>query len=221
MSEQQTAAMRQALEALDSTDTAFAKKQYYVELEAMNALRQALEQHPADEPVAWNKRIRDSVDLLLAQAGYAPDSSARHQLACMNFDFVCATIPEEKTTNEWESARVGDFNHGWNDCRKAMIVATPEPTNDKPVLEVVNGQVNRSWDAIPANFTGMLYTRPQPAAREPLTPSWISKKDQMPPEGVRVFWLDQDSNRVGYDTWMGEDFRFTPSHWMPIPSLTK
>lgn len=34
----------------------------------------------------WNKRIRDSVDSLLEQAGFAPDSSARHQLACMNFD---------------------------------------------------------------------------------------------------------------------------------------
>ena len=36
----------------------------------------------------WNKRIRDSVDSLLEQAGFAPDSSARHQLACMNFDDV-------------------------------------------------------------------------------------------------------------------------------------
>ena len=60
-----------------------------------------------------------------------------------------------------------------------------------------------------------LYTRPQ--AREPL--SWIATADQMPPPGVRVFWMDQDSNRVGYDTWMGDDFRFTPSHWMPIPTI--
>ena len=45
---------------------------------------------PAQEPVArraaWNKTIRDSVDSLLAQAGYEPDSSARYQLAMMNFD---------------------------------------------------------------------------------------------------------------------------------------
>jgi hypothetical protein len=46
-----------------------------------------------DEPVAWNKSIRDSVDSLLEQAGYQPDSSARHQLAMMNFD---ATSPQRK-----------------------------------------------------------------------------------------------------------------------------
>ncbi len=34
----------------------------------------------------WNRTIRDSVDSLLKEAGYAEDSSARHQLACMNFD---------------------------------------------------------------------------------------------------------------------------------------
>lgn len=36
----------------------------------------------------WNQKIRDSVDALLAEAGYAPDSSARHQLSMMNFGEV-------------------------------------------------------------------------------------------------------------------------------------
>ena len=31
----------------------------------------------------WNCNIRDSVDRLLEQAGFAPDSSVRHQLAMM------------------------------------------------------------------------------------------------------------------------------------------
>lgn len=35
---------------------------------------------------SWNRNIRDGVDKLLAEAGYLPDSSARHQLASMNFD---------------------------------------------------------------------------------------------------------------------------------------
>jgi hypothetical protein len=52
-------------------------------LPAIEALEAALAQA---EPVAWNKSIRDSVDSLLEQAGYQPDSSARHQLAMMNFD---------------------------------------------------------------------------------------------------------------------------------------
>ena len=40
--------------------------------------------------VEWNKNIRDSVDKLLEQAGYAEDSSARHQLSMMNFDVAGA-----------------------------------------------------------------------------------------------------------------------------------
>ena len=34
----------------------------------------------------WNRNIRDSVDNLLRLAGYAEESSARHQLAMMRFD---------------------------------------------------------------------------------------------------------------------------------------
>jgi hypothetical protein len=41
---------------------------------------------PVQEPVAWNKQIRDSVDSLLEQAGYQPNSSARNALSMMNFD---------------------------------------------------------------------------------------------------------------------------------------
>jgi hypothetical protein len=50
--------------------------------------------------------------------------------------------------------------------------------------------------------------------------SWIDCKVQMPPPGVRVFFLHKDYDRVGFDTWFGDDFRWTPSHWMPIPPLT-
>jgi hypothetical protein len=38
--------------------------------------------------------------------------------------------------------------------------AQPAPVQE-PVLEVVNGQINRSWDAIPAGFTGLLYMQSQ------------------------------------------------------------
>jgi hypothetical protein len=36
-----------------------------------------------------------------------------------------------------------------------------QPAVQEPVLEVVNGQINRAWDAIPAGFTGMLYMQSQ------------------------------------------------------------
>jgi hypothetical protein len=53
---------------------------------------------------------------------------------------------------------------------KAIIEATEK---QEPVLEVVNGQINRSWDAIPSGFTGLLYTAP-PAAKRP----WVGLTDE-------------------------------------------
>jgi hypothetical protein len=50
-------------------------------------------------------------------------------------------------------------------------------------------------------------------------PAWIATKDQMPPEGVRVFFMDTQYNRVGFDTYMGEGYTCTASHWMHIPAL--
>ena len=58
----------------------------------------------------------------------------------------------------------------------------------------------------------------QAASVQPV--AWIDCKVQMPPPGVRVFFLHKDYDRVGFDTWCGNDFRWTPSHWMPIPPLT-
>lgn len=42
--------------------------------------------HDLKETLAFNKRIRDNVDLLLSYAGFDEESSARNQLSCMNFD---------------------------------------------------------------------------------------------------------------------------------------
>lgn len=93
------------------------------------------------EPVAWNKSIRDSVDSLLAQAGFELDSSVRHQLAMMNFESTTVplknwrnAIPGGRHTDQWESCRVADYNKGWNEYRKAakaalekLEVAPPPP----------------------------------------------------------------------------------------------
>lgn len=62
-----------------------------------------------------------------------------------------------------------------------------------------------------------LYLHPSPP--EGMVGGWIASKDQMPPPGVRVFWGDADSNRVGYDSWAGDDYRWAPSHWMHIPEF--
>lgn len=54
-----------------------------------------------------------------------------------------------------------------------------------------------------------------PAEQAPA--AWIPKAKQMPPPGERVFWMDTNTNMVGYDAWAGEDFLWMPTHWMPIP----
>lgn len=58
-----------------------------------------------------------------------------------------------------------------------------------------------------------------PSPPEGMVGGWIASKDQMPPPGVRVFWGDVDSHRVGYDSWAGDDYRWAPSHWMHIPEF--
>lgn len=41
---------------------------------------------------------------------------------------VCAgCVPAKKLTDKWESARVADFNSGWNACREALLTAAPHP----------------------------------------------------------------------------------------------
>lgn len=62
-----------------------------------------------------------------------------------------------------------------------------------------------------------LYLHPSPP--EGMVGGWIASKDQMPPPGVRVFWGDVDSHRVGYDSWAGDDYLWAPSHWMHIPEF--
>ncbi len=53
----------------------------------------------------------------------------------------------------------------------ALSTAIAEAEKQEPVLEVVNGQINRSWDAIPSGFTGLLYTTP-PAAQQVAPEGW-------------------------------------------------
>ena len=49
---------------------------------------------------------------------------------------------------------------------------------------------------------------------------WIETKDEPPPVGVRVFWMDIHTNQVGYDTYRGEPYYFNSTHWMLIPTLS-
>lgn len=53
-----------------------------------NQLAIKLKQAKLKEALEFNKKIRDNVDSLLAQAGFDEESSVRNQLSCMNFDVL-------------------------------------------------------------------------------------------------------------------------------------
>jgi hypothetical protein len=133
---------------------------------------------PVQKSVAWNKKIRDSVDSLLAQAGFEPDSSVRHQLSMMDFDVNPASVLPEKWrnvlpggrgTDQWESARVADFNEGWNEYRKAAkaalekLEATPPAAPVQPVAIVAKVHMSRytlEWTNGPLPEGTELFGRP-------------------------------------------------------------
>lgn len=49
--------------------------------------------------------------------------------------------------------------------------------------------------------------------------AWTATEDENPPVGERVFWMDAHHNMVGYDTFLGEPYRFNATHWMRIPPV--
>ena len=57
------------------------------------------------QQVVWNKSIRDSVDALLHRGGYNEESSARHQLAMMNFDVAV----EKAMEPIWQAERLDEY----------------------------------------------------------------------------------------------------------------
>jgi hypothetical protein len=98
--------------------------------------------------------------------------------------------------------------------------ATEESSATQPVQEPVECQYGNGGYACCEG--GPCKADEQNNAAQPVQEpvAWIDCKVQMPPPGVRVFFLHKDYDRVGFDTWFGDDFLWTPSHWMPIPPLT-
>ena len=117
--------------------------------------------HPPTAP-NWNKRIRDSVDSLLAHAGYAEDSSARHQLACMNFDAPARlAVPQ-----------------GW---KLVPIEPTAEMKTAGINVEVYQDSPpeigSLTWHEVKEIFTAMLSAAPTAPAQQPLTIERIKSMD--------------------------------------------
>lgn len=70
-----------------------------------------------------------------------------------------AVVPEARVTGAWESARIGDFNAGWNACRDAAF------TLMKKAAYMELDTTKRSI-AIQDELRAMLYTAPPAAAPE-------------------------------------------------------
>ena len=88
-----------------------------------------MEQYPASKSLGWNG----------SEFAPARDSHwQRHACEQLNPLWRCwklaraaqpapvvpegyVLVPEKKETGEWESARIGDFNSGWNACRDAVV----------------------------------------------------------------------------------------------------
>ncbi len=82
------------------------------------------------EPVAWNKKIRNSVDDLLAQAGYAKDSSARHQLSMMNFDAAPPLTEPAPQGTVAQPTKVASALDGQVQTSPACAAPTPEEVRE-------------------------------------------------------------------------------------------
>jgi hypothetical protein len=165
--------MKQALEALEGYEGRRAKdilRQAIEQAEKVEPLTNSYVQHVPDKcdriiwrnqyihlpPTApssdWNRRIRDSVDSLLAQAGMAEDCSVRHQLACMNFDAPAQpTVPqgwklvpieptEEMALAAEKATWIGTPNAKF--AYRAMLSAAPtapahQPLTDEQIRDLV------------------------------------------------------------------------------------
>lgn len=82
--------------------------------------------------------------------------------------------PTTKHTKPFESARVGDYNRGWNDCLFAsgIVKQTEQPAQQEPVGEVSG----HDWS------TGILYRDLEPGAplytSPPAQRTWVGLTDE-------------------------------------------
>ena len=54
------------------------------------------------------------------------------------------SVPPVRSTGQWESSRIADYNRGWNDCREAMLAATPTPPEPPAAAIRTRGEKGQS-----------------------------------------------------------------------------
>ncbi len=122
-----------------------------------------------DNTAAELRRLHGENKRLKAAARPAPDYKALWQQMCER----CDELDKELSATDRQVEILSDalaesrrevaalkanaaLDKKAENARELGLDYEPAPVQE-PVLEVVNGQINRAWDAIPAGFTGMLY----------------------------------------------------------------
>jgi hypothetical protein len=128
------------------------------------------------------------------------------------------------TRDAWSAFQAGRASLAAN-AGSEPVARADSWTNDQ-WIDLAVRHANADWNSdTPDGYLNAVkalcndFAESHPSPPEGMVGGWIASKDQMPSPGVRVFWGDVDSNRVGYDSWAGDDYRWAPSHWMHIPEF--
>ena len=121
---------------------------------------------------------------------------------------------EKATPGDWVAS---DNGHIYSAALNLLVVAQhcrDKDANAKHIATANPATVIALCDEV-ERLTAAL-SEPAPV-QEPAV--WIKTSDQYPPGGVRVFWSNPQYNQVGYDTWIGKDYKFNAEYWMHIPEI--
>jgi len=108
----------------------------------------------------------------------------------------------------WDRATIVQFAHQATTTLRAIC----EIADNNNPSSVMHDNPRQAISQIEALALGSIAPAGDPAS------AWTETAKEPPPVGERVFWMDKSSNMVGYDTYLGEPFRFNASHWMRIPN---
>jgi len=95
----------------------------------------------------------------------------------------------------------------------ATLCAICEIADNNNPASVMHDDPRKALEQIEALALGSI----APATAGPDASPWTETAKEAPPVCERVFWMDIHTNMVGYDTYLGEPYRFNASHWMRIP----
>ena len=131
-------------------------------------------------------------------------------------------LPGLRHTDQWESARVADYNAGWNDRHTAEFSRlTDDQIFDiaEPFGEFRYGDAQ--GDRRLAFARAIIAATAAPIAQDE---QWISVAERLPECGERVLcWIDiGDMKYAEVVTWHGSFFgdmvALKVTHWLPLPA---